>query len=123
MTLILFAPVAVRTTVNSVFSSTGAAAAAAARAGSRRRDRSRRRRNAELLFEQLDELRSLEQGQTLNLFCNCVDIRHFLLLLPYDVLFYLPADTPPKTLLLKLVFFPGLVEHDRQIASHAVDRS
>ena len=68
MTLILFAPAAVSTTLNSVFSSTaGAAAAPAAR--SRYRHRGRGRRYAKFLFEQLDQLRRLEQRQSLNLFC------------------------------------------------------
>src|ERR1039457_3469482 len=50
------------------------------RAAGCRHRRCRCRRDAQLLFEQLDELRGLEQRQALNLFRNCVNVRHFKLL-------------------------------------------
>ena len=75
MTLILLAPAAFRTTVNSVFSSAAGAAAAAAAASCSYRSR-RRRRNTQLFFEQLHELRRFEQRQALNLIRNCVNVRH-----------------------------------------------
>src|ERR1035438_5511148 len=47
-----------------------------AAAGRHHRRRSRRR-DAQFLFQQLNELRGLEQRQALNLFRNCVNVRHF----------------------------------------------
>ena len=61
MTLILFAPASVRTTVNSVFSSAAAAAAAGSAAGPRDGDRSGL--DAPLVFEVLDELRDLDDRE------------------------------------------------------------
>ena len=60
MTSIFLSPILARTTVNSVFSSTGAAAAAAAGGGDRDRSGGG---NAPLLFQQLRQLGGLEDRQ------------------------------------------------------------
>jgi hypothetical protein len=63
---------AVGITVNSVFSSTAAA-------GPRRPPvlpRPRNRRGQSTAFASNYQLRCLEQAQTLNLICDCVDVRH-----------------------------------------------
>jgi hypothetical protein len=68
MTFTLLSPAAFSITVNSVFSSFGAAAAAPPPP-----DRDRhggRRGDAELLFHVLDELRELEDGHLADLFQN-----------------------------------------------------
>ncbi len=72
MVLILFAPASFRMTVNSVFSSAGARAAAASHSHRGRR----RGRNAEPLFELLDQSRRFQQAQAYNLFFQLRQIRH-----------------------------------------------
>ena len=74
MTSIFLSPAAARTTVNSVFSSTGAAAAPPA-AGSRDRDRSGGG-NAPLLFEKLGEFGSFEHGEARQIVHDFLQISH-----------------------------------------------
>ena len=74
MTSIFLSPTAARTTVNSVFSSTGAAAAAGARSGGDRHGGGGR--NAPLGFEQLGELGGLEDGQARQFVDDFFEISH-----------------------------------------------
>ena len=78
MTSIFLSPVAARTTVNSVCSSTAAAAAAGAGSGGDRDGRSRR--DAPLLLEQLGELGGLENGQRREVVDELGKISHVLIL-------------------------------------------
>ena len=66
MTLIFFSPTSVRTTVNSVCSSTGAAAAAAAAAAPARHGGGRGG-NAEAVLERLDQVFEVENRHRLDL--------------------------------------------------------
>ena len=76
MTSIFLSPMAARTTVNSVCSSTGAAAAAAAGRSSGDRDGGGGR-DAPLGFEQLGELSGFENGQAREFVDDFFEIGHF----------------------------------------------
>ena len=80
MTLIFLCAAVARMTSNSVCSSTGAAAAAAPPAAGGR-DR-RRRRDAPFLFEQLGQLRRLEDGELGKIVDQLFQIRHRTILHP-----------------------------------------